>query len=91
MAGAEVHLVTKEEYTSTGSVALGERLAEQLRLQVVFRCLRVDFTCGSGSFCLRCNCGSPAWSCLPLTSVCCRVRAQRRAPLRAAHMCDLAC
>jgi len=34
MAGAEVHLVTKEEYTSVGSVALGERLAEQLRSQV---------------------------------------------------------
>ena len=34
MAGAEVHLVTKEEYTSTGSVALGERLAEQLQSDV---------------------------------------------------------
>ena len=34
MAGAEVHLVTKEEYTSVGSAALGERLAEQLRSQV---------------------------------------------------------
>jgi len=34
MAGAEVHLVTKEEYTSVGSVALGERLAEQLRSEV---------------------------------------------------------
>ncbi|KAK9831510.1 hypothetical protein WJX81_004069 [Elliptochloris bilobata] len=31
MVGAHVHLVTKEEYQSMGSVALGERLVERLR------------------------------------------------------------
>ena len=35
MAGAEVHLITKEEYSRLGSVALGEQLAEQLRAQVL--------------------------------------------------------
>ena len=34
MAGAQIHMVTKEEYTSVGSTALGLQLAEELRAQV---------------------------------------------------------
>ena len=41
MAGAHVHLVTKEEYTRVGSVALGEKLEEQLRAHVCSEIRRV--------------------------------------------------
>lgn len=39
LVGAYVHQVTKEEYTKLGSVALGEKLAEQLRAQGLHPCI----------------------------------------------------
>ena len=77
MAGANVHLVTKEEYTSVGSVALGERLAEQLRSQVRLLCSgavpgAVMTLCLQAGVCCRLGRACP---CLP---VCCSVEAEQR-------------
>ena len=47
MAGAHIHMVTKEEYTRQGSVALGLQLAEELRAQV--RSKNVRPSCGKGA------------------------------------------